>query len=88
MAPHGNTGCSSAAISDQLSARSSAIPGFLKRLPAALAARFDAEQLAAVELHFGMRHRTRHAIDFRRRLRLPFLRCYVVLLAGRERAAD
>jgi hypothetical protein len=61
---------------------------FLARLPAALAARFDAEQLAAVELHFGMRHRTRHAIDIRRRLRLPFLHCYVVLLAGRGRAAE
>jgi hypothetical protein len=70
------------------SAQSGETSSFLARLPAALAARFDAEQLAAVELHFGMRHRTRHAIDIRRRLRLPFLRCYVVLLAGRERAAD
>ncbi|HTJ89522.1 MAG TPA: hypothetical protein VL356_05025 [Acidocella sp.] len=68
--------------------RSSDITRFLARLPAALAARFDAEQLAAVELHFAMRHRTHHAIDIRRRLRLPFLRCYVVLLAGRERAAE
>ena len=59
---------------------------FLARLPAALAARFDAEQLVAVDLHFGMRHRTRHAIDIRRRL--PFLRCYVVLLAGRDRVAE
>jgi hypothetical protein len=66
--------------------RSSDITRFLARLPTALAARFDAEQLAAVELHFGMRHRTHHAIDIR--LRLPFLRCYVVLLAGRERAAQ
>ena len=73
---------------DQTIARSGEITSFLARLPAALAARFDAEQLAAVELHFGMRHRTRHAIDIRRRLRLPFLRCYVVLLAGRERAAE
>jgi hypothetical protein len=68
--------------------RSNDIASFLARLPAALAARFDAEQLAAVELHFGMRHRTCHAIDIRHRLRLPFLRCYVVLLAGRERAAE
>ena len=59
---------------------------FLNRLPRALAARFDAEQLAAVELHFGMRSRSFHAIDWRRRLRLPFLRGYVVLLAGRDRA--
>jgi hypothetical protein len=70
------------------SQRSSDTSRFLARLPAALAARFDAEQLAAVELHFGMRHRMHHAIDIRRRLRLPFLRCYVVLLAGRERAAE
>jgi hypothetical protein len=73
---------------DQTIARNSEIPAFLKRLPASLAARFDAEQLAAVDLHFGMRHRTRHAIDIRRRLRLPFLRGYVVLLAGRERTAE
>ncbi|HVE22916.1 MAG TPA: hypothetical protein VNC39_13155 [Acidocella sp.] len=73
---------------DRSTARSSDLTSFLARLPATLAARFDAEQLEAVELHFGMRHRTRHAIDFRRRLRLPFLRCYVVLLAGRERAAE
>ena len=52
------------------------------------AERFDAEQLAAVELHFGMRSRTGHAIDWRRRVRLPFLRAYVVVLAGRDRAAD
>jgi len=61
---------------------------FLDRLPRALAARFDAEQLEAVELHFGMRSRGGHAIDWRRRVRLPFLRFYVVVLAGRDRAAD
>jgi hypothetical protein len=60
---------------------------FRARLPPALAASFAPEQLAAVELHFGMRHRTAHAIDWRRRIRLPFLRAYVVLLAGRDRAA-
>jgi hypothetical protein len=53
-----------------------------------LAGRFDAGQLEAVELDFGMRHRTRHAIDFRRHLRPPFLHCYVVLLAGRDRVAE
>ncbi len=61
---------------------------FLARLPPDLAARFDAEQLAAVELHFGMRHRMRHAIDWRWRVRLPFLRGYVVMLAGRDHARD
>jgi hypothetical protein len=60
---------------------------FLARLPPPLAASFAPEQLAAIELHFGMRHRARHAIDWRRRVRLPFLRAYVVLLAGRDRTA-
>jgi hypothetical protein len=61
---------------------------FLARLPPALAARFDAEQLAAIALHFGMRHRHGHMIDWRKRLRLGASSAYVVLLAGRERAAD
>jgi hypothetical protein len=64
------------------------IQRFLARLPATLAARFDDEQLAALDLHFGMRHRTDHSIDWRRRLRLPFLKAYIVILAGRDRAAD
>lgn len=61
---------------------------FLTRLKPDLAARFDAEQLAAVELHFGMRHRIVHAIDWRRRVRLPFWRGYLVVLAGRDRVGD
>ncbi len=61
---------------------------FLQRMPPGLAAQFSAEQLAAVELHFAMRHRTRHMLDWRRRVRLPFLRLYVVLLAGRDRVGD
>jgi len=61
---------------------------FLTRLPPTLAARFDAEQLTAVDLHFAMRHRVRHTIDWRRRVRLPFLRFYLVVLAGPERAGD
>jgi hypothetical protein len=69
-------------------AASQDIKRFLTRLPPALAARFDAEQLAAVELHFGMRSRTGHAIDWRRRVRLPFLRGYLVVLAGRDRVGD
>jgi hypothetical protein len=31
-----------------------------------------------------MRHRVRHAIDWRRHIRLPFLSGYVILLAGRD----
>jgi hypothetical protein len=57
---------------------------FLDRLPPQLAARFDTEQLAAVELHFGMRNRVSHTIDWRQRIKLPFLRGYLVILAGRE----
>jgi hypothetical protein len=60
------------------------IARFLERLPPKLAARFDDEQLAAVELHFGMRNRVRHAIDWRKRV----LGAYVVVLAGRDRKAD
>jgi hypothetical protein len=69
-------------------AQSPDIARFLTRLPPQLAASFDAEQLAAVELHFGMRHRVRHAIDWRRRFRLPFLHGYLVVLAGRDRLGD
>ncbi|MDE8345099.1 MAG: hypothetical protein POH28_02820 [Acidocella sp.] len=61
---------------------------FLARLPPTLAARFDDEQLAAVALHFAMRHAKSHAIDWRRRVKLPFLRGYLVILAGRERQFD
>jgi hypothetical protein len=64
------------------------ISRFLTRLPPALAASFSAEQLAAVELHFAMRHRPEHTLDWRRRIRLGRLRGYVVLLAGRERVGD
>jgi hypothetical protein len=63
---------------------------FLRRLPAELAATFEPEQLAAIELHFAMRHRARHALDWRWRLRVPGLsgmRCYLVLLAGCDRCA-
>lgn len=58
---------------------------FLARLGPELAASFSAEQLAAVELHFAMRNRTGHAIDWRRRIGFGRLRGYVVVLAGRER---
>jgi hypothetical protein len=57
---------------------------FLERLPAEQAVTFSADQLSSIELHFGMRYRKSHAIDWRQRIRLPFLRCYIVLLAGRD----
>ncbi|MCB5943207.1 hypothetical protein [Acidocella sp. KAb 2-4] len=58
---------------------------FLARLPPELAASFSRAQLEAIELHFAMRSRVAHAIDWRRRIMLPGLRAYIVLLAGRER---
>lgn len=68
---------------------SPAIARFLARLPPALAASFTQEQLAAIELHFAMRYRHGHRIDWRLRLRLPFLspqtRAYLVVLAGADR---
>jgi hypothetical protein len=64
--------------------RNPALARFLARLTPELAQSFSPAQLAAIELHFGMRHRAAHAIDWRRRLNLPFARVYVVLLAGKE----
>ena len=61
---------------------------FLARIGPALAASFSPEQLAAVELHFAMRNRAGHAIDWRRQLGIGAWRAYVVVLAGRERARE
>lgn len=60
---------------------------FLGRIGAAQAASFTPAQLAAIDLHFGMRYRCDHAIDWRRRIRLPFLKFYIVCLAGTEHRA-
>jgi hypothetical protein len=68
--------------------RRPAIERFLSRLPVELAASFSAAQLEAVELHFGMRYRPRHAVDWRRRVGLGVLRFYVIVLAGRERRVE
>lgn len=57
---------------------------FLQRLPLPLAQSFTAEQLAAIDLHFCMRYRARHAVDWRTRIGFPFAKLYIVLLAGRE----
>ena len=64
--------------------QSSGTDRFLQRLPQQLADSFTAEQLAAIDLHFGMRYRTRHALDWRTRIGFPFAKIYLVLLAGRE----
>jgi len=58
------------------------IDRFLARLPAATAASFSPEQLAAIKLHFAMRNRPRHTIDWRRKL--PWLNIYFVFLAGQD----
>jgi hypothetical protein len=63
---------------------SPALARFLARLRPDLAASFSEEQLAAIELHFAMRYRVDHAINWRFRLRLPGLRSYIVVLAGRD----
>jgi len=64
--------------------RNPAITRFLARLSPDLAASFTPDQLAAIDLHFAMRHRVDHTIDWRRRIALPFLKFYLVILAGRE----
>ena len=65
--------------------RSAPLGRFLDALPHELAASFSDAQLRAIELHFGMRHRLTHMIDWRRRLGFGRLRLYVVLLVGRDR---
>lgn len=62
---------------------------FLARVPPDVAASFTPAQLRAVQASFGMRYAMDHAIDLRRRLRLPWLGdVYVVLLAGLDRRRD
>jgi hypothetical protein len=58
---------------------------FLQRLPSELARSFTPEQLRAIELHFAMRYKLRHAIDWRARIGFPFVKIYFVFLAGIER---
>jgi hypothetical protein len=61
---------------------------FLARVPREVAASFSDALLAAIHRAFGMRYAMEHAIDIRRRLRLPWGRYYLVLLAGRDRRGD
>ncbi len=68
-------------------ARNPAMAQFLAKVGPELARSFSPAQLEAIELHFGMRHRVAHAIDWRRRFWVPFARFYVVVLAGREERA-
>lgn len=61
-----------------------AIARFLARLRPELASSFSPEQLAALEMHFGMRYRVDHLVDWRTRIRLPFIKLYLVILAGHD----
>jgi hypothetical protein len=65
--------------------QSTGLEPFLQRLPLQLARSFTPEQLAAIELHFAMRYKVRHAIDWRTRIGFPFAKIYFVFLAGIER---
>jgi hypothetical protein len=60
---------------------------FLDSVPTAVASSFSDTQLAAIDLHFGMRYRSDHLIDWRRRFGIPRMRIYAVLLVGRDRRA-
>ncbi|MDR3519975.1 MAG: hypothetical protein P4L54_00015 [Acidocella sp.] len=65
-------------------AESEALAMFLSRIEPELAQSFTQAQREAINLHFGMRYRSQHLIDWRRRILFPFSRFYIVLLAGRE----
>jgi hypothetical protein len=56
--------------------------GFLQRIPPELRGTFTDRQIAAVDEAFP---RTRHGVDIRLSVPLPWGRRYVVLLAGKER---
>ncbi|HQT65043.1 MAG TPA: hypothetical protein PLT25_02055 [Acidocella sp.] len=60
------------------------VAAFLARLEPGLAASFTPEQCAAIGLHFGMRYRAQHFINWRRRVCLPFVAFYFVVLAGKD----
>ncbi len=61
---------------------------FLARLRPDVAASFTPDQLAAVQLVFGMRYAVDHAVDLRRTVTLPWGRFYVVVLGGRDRRSQ
>lgn len=57
---------------------------FLARMPNGVASSFTPDQLAAVQMAFGMRYIVDHGVDFRRTLSLPWGRYYLILLGGRD----
>lgn len=67
--------------------RSLAMVQFLEAVPRDVARSFSEAQLAAIDLHFGMRYRARHLIDWRRRFGFARWQLYAVLLVGRDRSA-
>ncbi len=69
-------------------ARSHAVSRFLDTVPREVAGSFTEAQLAAIDLHFGMRYRATHLIDWRRRFGFARWSLYAVLLIGRDRHAE
>jgi hypothetical protein len=57
---------------------------FLARMPNDVASSFTPDQLAVVQMAFGMRYKVDHGVDFRRTLSLPWGRYYFILLGGRD----
>lgn len=55
---------------------------FFRDMSPALARSFTDEQLREIKMQFGARKRGAHSVDLR--FSVPLLRCYVVLLIGRE----
>lgn len=71
-----------------MAASSPAVRRFLASLPGDLAHSFTAAQINAIDLHFGMRYRVHHLIDWRGRFGFAGRRLYAVLLVGRDRQAE
>jgi len=59
-----------------------------QRMPMDIGFTFSDEQLAALSHAFGDRFCGHHSVDMRGRFRLPWLRCYLVFQAGRDRRTD
>ncbi len=58
------------------------------RMPMNVLFTFTADQLQALRSAFGSRFQSRHSVDMRARVFLPWSRYYVVLQVGRDRRAD
>lgn len=58
------------------------------RMPMNVLFTFTADQLQALRSAFGSRFQSRHSVDMRGSLFLPWSRYYVVLQVGRDRRED